>query len=204
MTLKPLPLSAACLVGWLVVTQTLARALLITPESASGQALVVLSGAPVYAERLRHAALLYQQRRARFILLTDDGTEGVWSRALQRRPRMIEVGVELLRTAGVPGESIVLLPGFVSSTYTEAIRVKEFAGERRITSLIVVTSPYHARRAIWMFRRVFGSSPVTLAINPAPLGDQSPNPATWWLTTRGWGSVAGEYLKFPYDLATYR
>ena len=64
--------------SWLCVSQVMARVLLTSSEPGQAEALIVLSGAPVYAERLRHASAIYHAHRAGLLILTDDGTVGPW------------------------------------------------------------------------------------------------------------------------------
>jgi uncharacterized SAM-binding protein YcdF (DUF218 family) len=72
-----------------------------------------------------------------------------------------------------------------------------------LRSLIVVTSPYHSRRALWSLRKVFAGSGVEVGIDPVAPGGQSPAPYMWWTTRRGWREVAGEYAKLVYYHAHY-
>ena len=158
----------------------------------------------MYAERLGHAARLYREGRARTIVLTDDGLRGRWSRAQQRNPRSIERGRDMLLGSGLPAERVVMLPGRVHSTYDEALAVQTYARAQRLHSLLIVTSPYHARRALWVFNRVLATDGLSVGVDPVPPGDQSPSPGTWWLSRSGWQSVAAEYPKFLYYLIAYR
>ena len=137
-------------------------------------------------------------------VLTDDGLAGRWSRAQQRNPRSIERGRDMLLGSGVPAEHVVMLPGRVHSTYDEALAVQTYARAQRLHSLLIVTSPYHARRALWVFNRVLAADGVSVGVDPVPPGDQSPPPGMWWLSRSGWQSVAAEYPKFLYYLIAYR
>lgn len=180
-----------------------ARLLMVEREPLRGDAIIVLSGSPVYAERLRHAVTVFQQGRAPTIVLTDDGLAGGWSRAKQRNRRSIERGHDLLLDAGVPGDRVARLPGRVRSTYDEALAFQTYARSQRIRSLVIVTSPYHARRALWTFDRVLAADGIAVGIDPVSPGDQSPRPGFWWLSGLGWQSVAAEYPKWVYYLIAY-
>jgi uncharacterized SAM-binding protein YcdF (DUF218 family) len=58
--------------------------------------------------------------------------------------------------------------------------------------VILVTSPYHQRRAGLEFRQHFGPS-ITIINHPAP---HDPDwPPLWWLTPRGWWLAIGELVK---------
>lgn len=189
---------------WVLGAPLAARLLIVRSGPARTDAIVVLSGAPVYAERLRHAASIYHQGRAPAIVLTDDGLAGPWSRQRQRNPRSIERGRDLLVASGVPSDALVMLPQRIQGTHDEAVALQAYARAQRIRSLLVVTSPYHARRALWVFRRVLAAHGVSVGVDPVSPGDQSPAPGVWWLSRLGWQSVAAEYPKFLYYLIAYR
>ena len=181
-----------------------ARILILRTGPSHADAIVVLSGSRVYAERLQHAARLYHQGRARVIVLTDDGLAGRWSREQQRNPRSIERGRDMLLASGIPASHVVMLADRVHSTYDEASAVLTHARAERLRSLLIVTSPYHTRRAYWVFNRMLAADRVSVGIDPVPPGNQSPAPGVWWLSRRGWQSVAAEYPKFLYYLIAYR
>lgn len=181
----------------------LARALIVHAELAHADAIAVLAGADAYRERTQRAAELYAQGRAPKILLTDDNLRGGWSVEQQRNPYFVERAYDELRRAGVPAESIEVLPGAVSSTHDEAVRLREYATAHNLRSLMVVTSAYHSRRALWTLRRVFGDADVLIGMDAAAPGDQAPETATWWLRPGGWRVVAMEYPKFVYYWLKY-
>lgn len=188
---------------WLLATP-IARVLIVRSEPSRADAMIVLSGAPVYAERIRHASRLFLQGHAPLVILTDDGLAGPWSRQQQKNPRSIERGRDMLLAAGVPARQIVLLPEIVTGTYEEAVAARTYARRSGLRTLLVVTSPYHSRRALWTFRRVLEPEGVSVGIDPVPPGDLSPMPSSWWLTARGWNSVGAEYVKWPYYLIMLR
>ena len=84
-----------------------------------------------------------------------------------------------LVAAGVPRERIVMLPTLVSNTRDEAAAARTECGRRGLHRLLVVTSPYHTRRAWWTFRGAFAGSGVTLGIAPADRYSPA-RPALWW------------------------
>jgi uncharacterized SAM-binding protein YcdF (DUF218 family) len=188
---------------WLLATP-IARVLVVRSEPLRADAMIVLSGAPVYAERIRHASSIYLQGHAPVVILTDDGLAGPWSRQQQKNPRSIERGRDMLLAAGVPASRIVLLPEIVTSTYKEAVAARHYVRRTGLKTLLVVTSPYHSRRALWAFRRVLEPEGVSVGIDPVSPGDLSPKPNSWWLTGRGWKSVGAEYVKWPYYLLMLR
>jgi uncharacterized SAM-binding protein YcdF (DUF218 family) len=137
------------------------------------------------------------------VILTNDGQRGGWSSAEQRNPFFVERAAEELRNAGVPAERIEALPQTVVSTREEAIALRDYATANGFKSLIVVTSAYHSRRALWILQRLFESSGIVIGVEPIPPGEQTAHFATWWLYPSGWRDVAGEYAKLAYYHARY-
>jgi uncharacterized SAM-binding protein YcdF (DUF218 family) len=178
--------------------------LIVGVELKRADALVVLAGSATYVERTRKAAALFAEGRAPLIVLTNDNLPGGWSKEEQRNPLFVERAAEELRHHGVPSEKIEIIWQPVTSTYDETMCLREYAAARGLRSIIVVTSAYHSRRALWMLRRVFRESDVAVGLEAAPTGQQTPPPATWWWYRLGWKMVPGEYLKLFYYRWRYR
>lgn len=166
-------------------------------------AIVVLAGSSTYVERARRAAALFGEGRAPKVVLTNDDLKGGWSEAEQRNPLFVERAFAELRRGGVPPGRIEIIWRPVASTYEEAARVSEYAAERNLRSVVVVTSAYHARRARWTFRQALRGRGVAVEVEGVAPGEQSPAPATWWLRRLGWQMVAGEYVKLIYYRLAY-
>lgn len=192
------------LAAWELLAWCGAQALVVSAEMPEADAVVVLSGSAGYVERTRQAARLFYEGRAPRVVLTNDGQRGGWSNAEQRNPYFVERAAAELRRGGVPAERIEVLPQPVAGTHDEAVVVRQYAAAKGVRSLLVVTSAYHSRRALWTLRRVFAGSGVEVGLNAAPLGSGTPSPGAWWLSPRGWQLVAGEYLKFIYYWLHYR
>lgn len=130
-------------------------------------------------------------------MLTNDGVRSGWDSAEQRNPLFIELARRALERGGVPGQKIEESPKTVGGTYQEAVLLRDLTNLYGARSIIVVTSPYHTRRARWILRRVFAGSGVEIKIAAAASSDAAtPRLATWWFHKRGWQDVAGEYAKF--------
>ncbi|HYH84252.1 MAG TPA: YdcF family protein [Pyrinomonadaceae bacterium] len=200
---RVLLLALVALAAWPLVARVAARALIVSAEPRSADAVVVLAGSSAYEERARRAAEIFREGRATKVLLTDDGEAGGWSQELERNPRFVERAAKELARAGVPRESVETLPQIVSSTHDEALLVREYARARGLRSILIVTSAYHSRRALWTFRRVLEGSGVAVGLEPVAPGEQMPTIGTWWLTLRGWRVVAGEHLKMVYYRMRY-
>lgn len=188
---------------WVPVASLLARALIVTASLPHADAVLVLSGSAVIHERVREAATVVISGRAPLVLLTDDGGKAPWSRSRQTNPLDIDQAVDDLQSLGVPPERIVKLPGIVRSTYEEALRTRAYSAGHELKSLVLATSAYHTRRALWTFRQVLGDD-VQVGLAAAPPGLQTPDPARWWLSSRGWNTVGAEYPKLAYYLIAHR
>jgi len=103
-------------------------------------AIVVLAGGS--PQRVAHGVKLFQAGYAPWLIVTNQplNTPGI------RVPY-----VELMRTEaiwqGVPEEHILMAPEIVRTTYEEALAVRRLAEERGFHALIIVTDPFHTRRA---------------------------------------------------------
>jgi uncharacterized SAM-binding protein YcdF (DUF218 family) len=186
------------LIAWVA-----AKALIVRSDLARADAIVVLAGAATYLERTDWASQLYKEGRAPIIILTNDNVQGGWSVDEQRNPMFVELAVEELRRQGVPAERIETIPEIVSSTYEEALRLREYAINHDLRSILIVTSSYHSRRALWTLRRVFEGSGIAIGLDAPGPGVQTPAPATWWWHGSGWQIVPGEYVKIIYYWMKY-
>jgi uncharacterized SAM-binding protein YcdF (DUF218 family) len=186
------------LAGLWLVSWVGARWLIVRAPLERAEAIVVLSGSATLSERVQHAARLYAEKRAPKILLTTDNRQGGWSTAEQRNPYFYEISISKLNQLGVPSESIEVVKPSVSSTWEEGMVLHDYAKSHNLRSILIVTSSYHSRRALFTFRHFFTDEQV--GIDPVETGIQTPPPATWWLHKRGWQLVLVEYLKLIYYL----
>ena len=188
---------------WSILAWGAAKGLVVRAELPHADALVVLAGSATYLERTRRAAQLFAEGGAARIVLTNDNLPSGWSSAQERNPLFVELAAEELKRQGVPADKIEVVPGVVLSTYDEITRVREYAVAHGLTSILVVTSAYHSRRAWWTLRHVFRGSNVTLGLDVAGPGQQSPWPSTWWWHKLGWKMVPVEYVKLVYYWLRY-
>lgn len=193
-------LSLLLLLVWGILAWIAARALIVKADLASADALVVLSGSSSYLERTQKAAELYRQGRAPLVLLTNDHTRGGWSSALQTNPYFVDRALAELTKRGVPAERIKIVPGIAESTQSEAVIVKNYAKEQEFRSVLIITSPFHSRRALRTFRTNFAGTGITVGLDPS---SQTSSSAFWWLRPSGWRDVAGEYVKLIYYRFAY-
>ncbi|HUE84270.1 MAG TPA: YdcF family protein [Pyrinomonadaceae bacterium] len=183
---------------WVVAPWLAARFLIVNRPLDRAGAIVVLSGSAVYRERTQKAAEYYHQGLANRVLLTNDNLRGEWSSAEQRNPFFYERARANLLNLGVPAERVEVLQQTVTGTYDEAEVLRDYAVAHGLRSLLVVTSAYHSRRALWTLNRVFAGTGIEIGLESVVNGEQTPPPLTWWLHFRGWQMVVGEYVKNIY------
>lgn len=188
---------AAVLIGaWTAVAPFFANFLIVEKPLEHADAIIVLSGSAVYQERVRRAAELYKQGIAPLVFITNDASRAGWSETEHTNPPFVDLERRALVANGVPPDAIRLLDGEVRGTIEEARVLSTEIDARPLSSLLIVTSAYHSRRALWTFDRVLSGRGVNIGIEHAPTGERTPRPTFWWLTLRGWPMVAGEYVKF--------
>ena len=142
-------------------------------------------------ERLPEAARLARQYPAAVVLLTVPRrvTEQNCYRCSERR--------DFLAREGVEPDRIHILSDRVSNTRDEAAACLAYLRTIRPTEIIVVTSPYHTRRALATFRRVFEGIEVKIGIRPAVTNSPA-RPHRWWREPYDRAYVAYEWAAIVY------
>ena len=193
-----------CLVVlWPILTWAGANLLIVKSEIASADAIVVLSGSSTYLERADWAAKLYCEGRAPVIVLTNDSLISGWDKVEERNPFFYELAAKELVKRGVPESKIQVVSNIALGTYEESLGLREYATAHNLKRLLVVTSAYHSRRALWSMRHACEGSGIEIGIDSPPPGWQTPSPSTWWWHRWGWKVVAGEYGKLIYYQMRY-
>ena len=142
-------------------------------------AIFVLAGARV--DRWLESVELYREQRAPHVVLSP-GPMRKPERDLRARGIRLPTEADIARDAmlqlGVPADAIAILPAEVDNTAHEAEAFRRLVEQRRWQRVMIVTSPYHTRRARLAFRREFKGSPVRVLIRASRFDDA--DPAHWW------------------------
>ncbi|MGB8982360.1 MAG: YdcF family protein [Anaerolineales bacterium] len=111
---------------------------------------------------------------------------------------------EISIAQGVPPETIAFNDSEVISTYMEAERLKEWIEHNPdpVQSVIVVSDPFHMRRARWTYRKVLGDQ-IQVQMAPVPF-DLTPYQRVWWQDPVSRRNVRDEYSKLIYYLLRYQ
>jgi uncharacterized SAM-binding protein YcdF (DUF218 family) len=178
---------------YLVVSDTLHRA----------DAIEILGGGE--PGRSRKAAQLYHEGWAPRLIITK--AEHISSVAELRQYGIFaaedhEIKCAVLKLLKVPEEAIEVLDGYNRSTMEEARRLRDYARERRLKRLILVTSNFHTRRTRLAFGRAFKGTGIELLVQAAP-PDCWFDPDSWWTRRADSRNLFLEYQKLIFYSLRY-
>lgn len=155
-----------------VVASHAGSALVVTRAVAAPEAIISL-GSHEW-ERLPEAARLARAHPASLVLLTEPPVATVFNcHDCANR-------VARLQAMGVDDERVRVLPIIGNGTYGEARAARAFVAEQGLHRVMIVTSPYHTRRSLAVFRKVFERSEVDVGVAPVPVAPPI-RPGRWWL-----------------------
>jgi len=161
------------------------------PEHAD--TIVVLAGG--YPDRILEAAALYREGWAPRMLLGRE-PENAGFRKLDalgvRVPRLVDINRTIAEQLGVPPEAIGVVDQPAGSTYDEAQVIIDTVLRQHDTSMLLVTSKYHSRRAARIYRFLAGER---LRIIVRPARDDDFQPDGWWHSRVNQRRVVFEYEK---------
>lgn len=161
--------------------------------------ILVLAGARV--ERLLEGVDLYQEGWAPRMVLSPGPVEAIEIELRARGvryPREGELARDAVLALGVPPNAVTVLPDGVDNTADEAAALLH-AFPASLHRIIVVTSPYHTRRAGFAFRRAFRGSGVEIVMRASRYS--SAEPARWWRHRQDVRFLMTEMPKFAAYLA---
>ena len=178
----------------------LASFLIVDDKPHKGDVIFVLNG-DVNTRPFLAAKLFREGQAPRIIIARAEDEPAVKAGIF---PNDTDVAIRILKKLGVPGEKISLIPvpGGVTSTRDEAVALRRYADAHGIRRIILVTSAFHTRRAMWIMRKILAGSPATIVSAPAP--HDKFDKASWWNEERGLITFANEYIKLIYYFAKYR
>lgn len=147
--------------------------------------------------RTDYAFQLYQQGYGKTVFFTGGWCDiHLYEHGARARDKALAQGLSL--------DAIASDDSAVMSTYMEAERLKEWIASKSspVQSIIVVSDPFHMRRARWAYQKVFGDQ-VKIQMAPVPF-ELTPYQPTWWKHTDSQKYVEEEYFKFIFYLFRYQ
>jgi uncharacterized SAM-binding protein YcdF (DUF218 family) len=177
---------ALALLALIVVTSPAACYVITTPLTVRDQvdradAIVVLNGNT--EERVRYGTQLYLEGRADVIIMSGGN---LVNNAPESR-LMKDMAVSL----GVPPTAI-LTEEKSNTTITNARYSAEVIRQHGFRSILLVTSPYHSRRATRMFRDTLGPE---VQVYSQPVPNSTVSLEHWWLYPQMRQTVASESIQ---------
>lgn len=151
-------------------------------------AIVILAGEET--ERVEYGVQLFKEEWAKKDRIVLAGGPLVWkhSWASLMKEHAIALGID---------PKHILLEDQSRSTEEDALYTKQILKKHNIRSIILVTSPYHSRRAATIFERVMGSE---IRVISAPAEKSWFSFHEWWKRRRDRAMVLNEFSKFVWLL----
>jgi uncharacterized SAM-binding protein YcdF (DUF218 family) len=146
--------------------------LVVNDEPKPADVIIVLSGG---TDRIEEGVILFNLGYASKILFSGDGSTDMANQA---------------ESLGVPQNNI-LIENNSESTFENAKFSAAIMKAHGFKSAIVVTSPYHTRRASILFAHFFSGWNLTICSVPFP----SSNASNWWKNPYLERTVISEYVK---------
>jgi uncharacterized SAM-binding protein YcdF (DUF218 family) len=110
--------------------------------------------------------------------------------------------VAWLTRAGVTPDRVHVLPLAADGTRAEADACRALASHTSLKRLLVVTSPYHTRRTLAVFRAALAGTGVEVGVEPATRYSPA-RPALWFTAPYDRWYVAYEWSALVYYAARY-
>lgn len=157
--------------------------LVLEDPPGPADAAVVLAGDPDY-ERTATGAAIVRSGGARLLVLTG-GQAGPGDSAGSLWEKAVAMGVP---PAAIRSETVS------HTTHESLLAVAPILARERVRAVVLVTSPYHQRRAFLVARKAWPG--ITIRNRPATPSSWSPR--NWWGSERSRGIVLSEYGKLIY------
>jgi uncharacterized SAM-binding protein YcdF (DUF218 family) len=163
-----------------------------TPQPAprASDAIVVISGDEQMA-RFQEGVNLYQQGLGQYLVFSGAAYDNGTSNADVMRALAVK--------RGVPDRAI-LEESQGEDTWGNAVFTRQVLEEHGLHSAILVTSPYHARRARLTFDAAYAGSSIALMVHAAP--DSQWRKLSWWQQPETRRLTFTELQKLAYIFAT--
>ena len=153
-------------------------------ELKPADVIVILAGEE--KERVEYGAYLFREEWAKKDRIIMAGGPLVW------KYTWASLMKEHAEHLGIPGKDI-LLEDRSRNTEEDAKYTKDILQKYKYKSLILVTSPYHSKRAYTIFQKVMGKD---IKIISAPVENSWFKFEDWWKRRRDRSMVLNEYSKF--------
>ncbi|MFO7851438.1 MAG: YdcF family protein [Bacteroidota bacterium] len=150
------------------------------------------------ADRVLQVADLYKQGLAGKVIMVEESM-GPYHKLKKRGVNIVNNSSQsqnALVNLGVPGDSIIILPGDATSTQMEAVILRNYLKNKPdIDTLLLVSSASHMRRASMIFKAAFRKAEMPMHVVSCPSKYSGFNADKWWRSKEDVQKVFMEYLK---------
>ena len=160
------------------------------PPPQPSDAIVVISGDEQLA-RFREGLNLFERGLGKFVVFSGAAYDNGTSNADVMRSLAVQRGVP---------EAAILEEPFGEDTWGNAVHTRQVLEAHKLHSAILVTSPYHARRAKLTFDAAYAGSGIELMVHAAP--DSQWRKLSWWTMPETRRLTFTELQKLAYIFAT--
>jgi uncharacterized SAM-binding protein YcdF (DUF218 family) len=160
----------------------LARFLVVRDKLGRADVILVISG-DNNGERVSAAVDLFKQGYAKRLLMSGGPLAWHLTNAEWMKRQAL--------AAGIPSPAILTQDRSLS-TLEDAQFSLPIVRENNYRSVILVTSPYHTRRAAAVFKKIFERQGIKVMVYPAPHSDFDPH--DWWMRHEDTADVVWEYV----------
>ena len=180
----------------------LGRYLIVEDEPEKADVIVCLAGKNI--ERSLATVDIYRKGLAPYIFMAKkskpDGFDYLTKR-VRSYPTDFDLFTLIMKSFQIPEKVILSSEERVDNTLDEVRLVRKYVMEKGFTSLIVVTSLTHSRRAWLTFKKVFKDDNITIISLPSHY--QLFNPKDWWTKQKNIKDLCIEYQKLIYYKIAY-
>jgi len=173
----------------LVICSIISIGFLLSPQDPlePSDAIIVISGGET-EQRVAEGVKLYQDSWAPLIIMSGAARDEGIANAIAMKQIAVEQGV---------ASNHILVEEKAINTFDNAIKTKEIIKQHKFNKIILVTSPYHQRRAILVFKKVLSDLPVKIISHSA--SDSAWRKNGWWLNAWARQLTLSELKKVIYS-----
>ena len=148
-------------------------------------------------ERLPESAALARKYRDSLVILT------LPQEVTRHRCHDCANRVRHLERMGVKPSRVRVLPLNQPGTFGEAVACRDFVRQTNVKRVTIVTSPYHTRRALAVFSKLFDGIGVEVTVQPSTATSPA-QPDRWWTDPYDRWYVAYEWAAIAFYTVRYR
>ena len=180
----------------------LGKYLIVEHEPAKADVIVCLAGQNI--ERALAVVDAYRKGLAPTIFIAKEAKPDGFDylkKQVRGYPDNLDLFITIIKGFNIPEDVIFSPEERVDNTLDEVRLVRKFVLEKGFTSLIVITSRTHSRRAWLTFNKVFKDDKITIISLPSLY--QRFNPKDWWKKRNNMKDLLIEYQKLIYYKIAY-